>query len=96
MRASPKNYYVYILASLSRTLYVGVTNDLEPRVAEHDGVLTRGFTAKYDVTRLVYFEAFEEIQAPSRARNNSRDGGVRKKIKLIESLNTDWNDLNNG
>jgi predicted GIY-YIG superfamily endonuclease len=58
-----KNYYVYVLASISRILYVGVTNDLERRVAEHVEGLTRGFTARYHVKRLVYFETFGEIEA---------------------------------
>ncbi|HTQ25359.1 MAG TPA: GIY-YIG nuclease family protein [Candidatus Binataceae bacterium] len=96
MNASPKNYYVYVMPGISRTLYVGVTNDLERRVAEHVEGLTRGFTAKYHVKRLVYFEAFEEIKAAI-AREKQLKGWRRaKKIKLIESLNPDWNDLKSG
>jgi len=94
MDAAHKTYYVYVLASISRTLYVGVTNDLGRRIAEHAQRLTPGFTAKYHVDRLVYFEAFGEIEAAI-AREKQLKGWRRaKKIKLIEALNPEWNDLN--
>jgi putative endonuclease len=87
MNTAPRTYYVYVLASISRTIYVGVTNDLERRVAEHGDGLTSGFTAKYHVKRLIYFEAFGEIEAAA-AREKQLKGWRRaKKIKLIESLN---------
>jgi putative endonuclease len=56
-------YFVYVLSSLSRTLYTGVTNDLERRVAEHKEGKPGSFTARYNVTRLVYFERFETTSA---------------------------------
>ena len=93
MDATSKTYFVYMMASISRTLYIGVTNDLERRVAEHAEGLTPGFTAKYHVKRLVYFEAFEEIEAAI-AREKQLKGWRRaKKINLIETLNPSWNDL---
>jgi putative endonuclease len=96
MNAARNTYHVYILASISRTLYIGVTNDIERRVAEHVEGLTPGFTAKYHIKRLVYFEAFEEIEAAV-AREKQLKGWRRaKKIKLIESLNPNWNDLSDG
>jgi putative endonuclease len=96
MNAAPKTYYVYVLASISRTLYVGVTNGLERRVAEHAEGLTRGFTAKYHVKRLVYFEEFGEIEAAVAHEKQLRGWRRMKKIKLIESLNPNWNDLSSG
>jgi putative endonuclease len=96
MNTAPKNYYAYVLASISRTLYIGVTNDLERRLVEHAEGLMPGFTAKYHVKRLVYFEAFGEIEAAI-AREKQLKGWRRaKKIKMIESLNPSWNDLGNG
>ncbi len=59
----PRTYYVYLLASLSRTLYVGVTNDLKRRVFEHKAKRTPGFTSKYDINRLVHVEATADVRA---------------------------------
>ncbi len=56
-----RSYFVYIMANRSRTLYVGVTNDLEKRVAEHKARATPGFTARYNVTRLVYYEDTNDV-----------------------------------
>ncbi len=88
-----KNYYVYILASASRTLYTGVTNNLERRVIEHRRKLIPGFTARYRINRLVYFEVFGDIRAAI-SREKQIKGWLRaKKIALIESSNRDWKDL---
>ncbi len=58
-----RSYYVYILASrIGGTLYIGVTNDLVRRIGEHKLKITEGFTRKYEVSRLVYFEAFDQIE----------------------------------
>jgi putative endonuclease len=96
MHAAPKTYYVYVLASISRTLYIGVTNDLERRVAEHGEGLMPGFTAKYHVKRLVYFEAFGEIEAAISREKQLKGWRRAKKIKLIESLNPRWDDIGSG
>ena len=88
MNAAPKTYYVYVLVSISRTPYVGVTNDLECRVAEHAEGLTPGFTAKYHVNRFVYFEAFGEIEVAVAREKQPKGWRRAKKIKLIESLNS--------
>jgi putative endonuclease len=86
-------YYVYILASRSRALYVGVTNDLERRVQEHWAKLTPGFTARYKITRLVYFEDTPDISAAI-AREKELKGWLRvRKVALIESMNPHWKDL---
>ena len=88
-----KQFYVYILASRSKTIYVGFTNDLKRRVYEHKKKITKGFTKRYNITRLVYFELFD---APEEAiaREKQLKGWLRKKkVALIESMNPDWEDL---
>jgi putative endonuclease len=90
------SFFVYILASKrSGTLYVGVTNDLVRRLAEHKAKLVPGFTRKYNVHLLVYFEVFESI-LEARAREHSLKRWRRAwKIDLIEKLNANWRDLSN-
>jgi putative endonuclease len=86
-------YWVYILASRSRVLYTGVTNDLGRRVREHKQGLIAGFTQKYRVTRLVHFEQFGDIQEAI-AREKQLKGWVRaRKVELIEGRNPTWADL---
>jgi putative endonuclease len=88
-----KTYYVYIMASASRVLYIGVTDDLLRRVMEHKQMRVPGFTARYRVTELVYFEAFGDIRIAI-AREKQIKGWLRgRKIALIESLNPHWRDL---
>ena len=77
----------------SKTLYTGVTNNLNRRVYEHKNKLIRGFTFKYNITKLVYFEIFNDINQAI-AREKQIKGWLRsKKINLIESVNPEWNDL---
>jgi putative endonuclease len=86
--------YVYLLASKPRgTLYIGVTNDLARRVWEHKTKAVGGFTLKYDVTRLVYFEKYEDpILAITREKQMKK--WLRAwKVSLIESANPHWADL---
>jgi putative endonuclease len=87
-------FFVYILASKRNgTLYVGVTNNLARRIAQHKAKLVPGFTRQYGVDRLVYFEAFESI-LEARAREHAMKRWRRAwKIELIEKLNPDWRDL---
>ncbi|WOH54308.1 GIY-YIG nuclease family protein [Bradyrhizobium sp. sBnM-33] len=87
-------FFVYILASKRRgTLYVGVTNNLGRRMLEHKGKLVPGFTRKYGVDLLVYFEMFDSI-LEARAREHSMKRWRRAwKVKLIEEFNPDWDDL---
>ncbi|QAU44736.1 GIY-YIG nuclease family protein [Bradyrhizobium guangzhouense] len=89
-----RSYYVYILASkIGGTLYIGVTNDLIRRVAEHKLQLVESFTKEYGVVKLVYFEQFNDpenaIKREKRLKKWKRDW----KIALIEKDNPDWNDL---
>ena len=91
--ASEKNYYVYIMTNRSKTLYTGVTNDLMRRVYEHKNKLVEGFTKKYNITRLVYFEETSDVQSAI-AREKQIKGWLRaKKVALIESKNRGWKDL---
>jgi putative endonuclease len=88
-----KTYYVYIMASKSRALYTGVTSNLERRVLQHRGKLLPGFTARYNINRLVYYEVFGEILAAIAREKQIKSWGRKKKIALIESMNRDWKDL---
>ena len=87
------NYYVYMLASASRVLYTGVTRDLARRIYEHRSRLVAGFTKRYNVNRLVYFETCTDINAAI-SREKQIKGLLReKKIGLIERENPSWADL---
>jgi putative endonuclease len=88
-----KQYYVYIMTNKSRTLYTGVTRNLIRRVYEHKNKLVDGFTKKYNITRLVYYESTSEVRSAI-AREKQIKGWLRKKkIALIESMNPEWRDL---
>jgi putative endonuclease len=88
-----RSYDVYIMSSLSRTLYTGVTNDLERRVFEHKQAQRGSFTARYNVNRLVYFEQFGETDQAITREKEIKRMTRRRKIKLIESMNPGWRDL---
>ena len=88
-----KKYYVYIMTNHSGTLYTGVTNDLERCVHEHKHKLVPGFTSKYNITKLVYYEEGNDVNE-ALAREKQIKGWLRsKKIVLIESANPEWKDL---
>lgn len=88
-----KQYYVYILTSNSGTLYTGVTNDLARRIFEHRNQLVEGFTKKYNIKYLVYYETADDVEAAI-AREKQIKGWLRaKKLQLINSLNPSWKDL---
>jgi putative endonuclease len=89
-------YYVYMMTNHSGTLYVGVTNDLRRRVWEHKQKLIEGFTKRYNIMRLVYYEETPDAAAAI-AREKKIKGWLRKKkIALIESFNPGWKDLSDG
>jgi putative endonuclease len=87
-------YYVYILTNANHTvLYTGVTNDLERRCFEHKNKIHKGFTQKYNIDKLVYYEIFDLIELAI-AREKQIKGYSRvKKDKLIYQFNNDWSDL---
>jgi len=91
-----KQYYVYIMASRSRTLYTGVTDDLEKRVFEHKNKLIEGFTKKYNVTNLVYYDVANDVQAAIQREKQVKGWLRKKKITLIETMNPEWKDLSDG
>jgi putative endonuclease len=88
-----KHYYVYILASLSGTLYIGITNNLERRMVEHKEGLIPGFTKQYGVYRLVYFEVYTDVRNAIRREKQLKGWRREKKIALIRSTNPSWKDL---
>ena len=88
-----RQFWVYILASASRVLYVGITNELEKRLHEHRAGITKGFAGRYNCTRLVYYEVTED-PVDAIAREKQIKGWVRRrKIALIETMNPEWKDL---
>jgi putative endonuclease len=87
------SYYVYILASLSGTLYVGLTDDLKRRVEEHKLGLVEGFTKKYKVDRLMYFEIFHDAKAAEDREKQIKKYRREKKIALFVESNPEWKDL---
>ncbi|HEY9166986.1 MAG TPA: GIY-YIG nuclease family protein [Candidatus Kryptonia bacterium] len=89
-----KNYYVYILASKRNgTLYTGVTNDLIRRVRQHKDKMMNGFTKKYGVDKLVYFESTDDVTVAIRREKQIKKWYRKWKIELIESMNPEWKDL---
>jgi putative endonuclease len=95
VRTVDKQYYVCILTNKHHTvLYTGVTNDLERRVYEHRSGQGGGFTSRYNVKKLVYYEACGDVVGVAIAREKQIKGGSReKKVELIEGMNPGWADL---
>jgi len=91
-----KFYYVYILSSQTRVLYIGVSSNLEQRVFQHKQHAFGGFTAEYNVTSLVYFERYATIHAAIGREKELKGWVRRKKIALIESANPKRKDLSYG
>jgi putative endonuclease len=90
---SPRTYYVYILASASGVLYTGVTNNLSLRVMQHRLKLVPGFTKRYNVTRLVYFERFGDVRIAIAREKEIKAWPRKKRLALIHSKNQAWADL---
>ena len=86
-------YCVYIVASLSGTLYIGMTNNLNVRVMQHKEGKIEGFTAAYKCDRLVYWESFDEVVKAINREKQLKGWRRAKKIALIESMNPHWKDL---
>ena len=86
-------YHVYIMTNSTRRLYTGVTSDLQRRVYEHKNKLVPGFTKKYNLTWLVYYEMTHDVTAAI-SREKQIKGWLRsKKVALVESMNPEWRDL---
>ncbi|TMB70606.1 MAG: GIY-YIG nuclease family protein [Chloroflexi bacterium] len=88
-----KQMYVYIIANRSRTLYTGMTNDLPLRVWHHKHMQTDGFTRRYLIDRLVYYELAPDAASAIQREKQIKGWVRRKKIALIESVNPEWRDL---
>jgi putative endonuclease len=89
-------YWVYMMASRSLNLYVGVTNSLQRRVAEHKEHTVDSFTARYKIDRLVYFEVYRYINNAIHREKQLKRWRREKKIALIQSKNPTWTDLSEG
>ena len=87
-------YYVYILTNKNnRVLYTGITDDLKRRIYEHKEKFVPGFTKKYNVSKLVYYEIFEEPENAILREKQIKAGSRQKKIDLINTINREWTDL---
>ncbi len=83
------------MTNKSKTLYTGVTNNLERRVFEHKNHLVKGFTKRYRITKLIYYEATNDVWEAITREKQIKGWSRRKKIDLIELINSDWRDLSN-
>ncbi len=88
-----KTYYVYIMSSRSKVLYTGVTNDLERRVWEHKNNVVKGFTERYSVHQLVWYELHETMESAIRKEKMLKNWKRVWKLELIERSNPNWQDL---
>jgi putative endonuclease len=89
-----KQYYVYIMTNAKHsTLYTGFSNNLKARVWSHKGRFVDGFTKKYHVDMLVYYEATESVESALAREKQIKAGSRQKKIDLINSINPEWRDL---
>jgi putative endonuclease len=89
-----RQYYVYIMTNKRNTvLYTGITNDLKRRAYEHKEKLVDGFTKKYNITKLVYYEVFADPENAILREKQIKAGSRQKKIDLINSINREWLDL---
>jgi len=90
-----RQYYVYIISSISKVLYVGVTSNLKRRIWEHKQGVVEGFTKKYHVKKLVYYESTEDVTAAIQREKQIKKWRREKKIVLVEEMNPLWKDLYN-
>ena len=88
-----KTYYVYIMASKTGTLYVGITNNIKRRVYEHKNSLVAGFTQRFHIDRLLYVETINDPAYAIDREKQIKRWRREKKVKLIDSVNPEWEDL---
>jgi len=87
-------FFIYIMTNKSnQVLYTGVTNDLKRRVFEHKEKLVEGFTKKYNLSKLVYYEVFKDAESAITREKQIKGGSRAKKLALIETQNSEWKDL---
>ena len=91
---SERHSYIYIMTnSVNTVLYTGVTSDLKKRIWQHKEKLADGFTKRYNVTKLVYYEVFDNIVTAIEREKQIKGGSRQKKIDLVNRFNPDWHDL---
>ena len=91
-----KQYYIYIVTNKTNTvLYTGVTSDLKKRIWEHKEKIVKGFTEKYNINKLIYFEIFNDPENAILREKQIKAGSRNKKIELIKKNNPEWKDLYN-
>ena len=91
-----KQFYVYIMTNKNNTvLYTGVTSDFNKRVYERKNKLLEGFTKRYNIDKLVFYEVYDDINNAIAREKQMKSGTRAKKIKLIEEMNSEWKDLFN-
>jgi putative endonuclease len=89
-----RQFYIYIMTNAgNKVLYTGITNDLMRRVYEHKAGIHKGFTQKYKVNKLVYYEATDNIESAISREKQIKGGSRSRKIELINSMNSKWEDL---
>ena len=89
-----KSYFVYIMTNKNNTvLYTGVTNDLKRRVWQHKEKVHEGFTKNYNVTKLVWYEMFDDVNSAIAREKQIKAGSRKKKLDLVNGMNKDWRDL---
>ena len=89
-----KQYYVYIMTNKTDTvLYTGVTNDLSRRIYQHKTKSIKGFTKKYKITKLVYYEIFDDVENAILREKQIKGGSREKKLQLVNNINSKWQDL---
>ncbi|MDO8611291.1 MAG: GIY-YIG nuclease family protein [Dehalococcoidia bacterium] len=91
-----RQYYVYIMTNRSGTLYTGVTSDLERRLYEHKNKLVEGFTKRYNIDMLVYYEVTDDINGALNREKQIKAWRRSKRVALIESTNPQWRGLSDG
>jgi len=88
-----KQYYVYILTNKSNTLYTGITDDLYRRLYEHKNKLTPGFTKKYNIDKLIYYEVFDDPESAIQREKEIKGWTRKKKLELIKKVNPNFKEL---
>ena len=89
-----KQYYVYLISNKNNTtIYTGITSDLKRRIWEHKNSITKGFSSKYNLHKLLYYEVYQDPENAIIREKQIKSGSREKKIELIESVNPKWIDL---
>ncbi len=88
-----KSYYIYIISSFKKVLYIGITSNLRKRIWEHREGVVDGFTKKYNIKMLVYYEVYDDPETAIKREKQLKRWRREKKLKLIESMNPEWKDL---